>query len=65
MKYLLILLSLILISCGSDQKLRTICTCDQKKEIMKWVQSSIKDANNMADEEMEDVIKELRRTSYR
>jgi len=45
-----------------QEKLMTVCDCEQKKDVKDFIQSSIKNANNMSDEEMEDVIYELRKT---
>lgn len=51
-------------SCVNDrQRLRFVCTCDQMDEVQDFIKVTIKDANNMADEEMEDVISELKRTA--
>jgi hypothetical protein len=65
MKYAIFILTTILFSCesslsGSVQTDRYVCNCDQKRELQEFVKTSIKSANNMSDEEMEDVIKELR-----
>lgn len=54
-----------------------LCSCDNMKpsyyygteetaeKIANFVSSNMKDANNMSDEEMEDVIKELYRTAVK
>jgi hypothetical protein len=61
MKYSILILALLFISCGDNIRERTCyaCTQEQNREIASFVKSSIKDANNMSDEEMEDVIDEL------
>ena len=62
---LLILLSLISLSC-SDRKTRCY-SCDRQEslKVADFVSNNIKDSNNMSDEEMEDVISELRKTGIR
>jgi hypothetical protein len=37
-----------------------VCNCQEKKDLQEFVKNSIKNANNMSDEEMEDVVKQLR-----
>lgn len=62
-KYIKIFTLLTLISCGSPvQRLKWVCTCEQQKEVAKFVKETVGDANNMSDEEMEDVVKELKQT---
>lgn len=52
------------VSCMPDnQRLKFVCTCNQMDEVQDFMKTTIKDANNMADEEMEDVIDELRKTA--
>lgn len=46
-------------------KAETVCNCEQRDKVASFIQSSIKNANNMSDEEMEDVISELRKTAIR
>lgn len=61
MKYLFLpLISLVLLSCGSSQHSRYVCNCQEQEKLQLFVKESIKPANNMSDEEMEDVIKQLR-----
>ena len=48
-----------------DQTLVFVCSCEQQKEISKWVKESIGNANNHSDEEMEDVIYQLEKTAVR
>jgi hypothetical protein len=57
----MILLAAILVGCeNSEQRSRYVCNCQQLQELQSFVKGSIKDANNMSDEEMEDVIHQLR-----
>ena len=37
-----------------------VCNCKEKEKLEQFLSNTIKDANNMSDEEMEDVIPELR-----
>ena len=59
MRKLLLLFAIFLIGCGNKQELRRVCTCEQMEKVNSFVKESIKNANNMSDEEMEDVIAEL------
>lgn len=52
-----------LTSCGDVQRPEYVCNCQQKPLVAKFVEDHIKDANNMSDEEMEDVISQLHRTA--
>ncbi len=63
MKNLILIALLLLTACGSQQDTRFICNCEQKKEVQRFIEAHIKDANNMSDEEMEDVIVQLQRTA--
>lgn len=68
MKKLLILLAIIglLASCETKtQKIIYACTCEQQQKVSDNIKSSIKSANNMSDEEMEDVIIQLEKTFVR
>ena len=47
-------------SCGSKQASRFVCNCEQQKQLQSFVKESLKPANNMSGEEMEDVIHQLR-----
>lgn len=44
-------------------KAEVVCNCEQREKVAEFIKSSIKNANNMSDEEMEDVIRELRHTA--
>jgi|JI9StandDraft_1071089.scaffolds.fasta_scaffold105242_3 folate-dependent phosphoribosylglycinamide formyltransferase PurN len=59
-------LALTLSSCGDDPK-RKCYSCDeaQKKSVQEFITTNTKSANNMSDEEMEDVISELRETAIK
>ena len=67
MKKLIIILisSALFTSCdnGKRKNYISVCSCAEKEKANQFVQTSIKNANNMADEEMEDVIRQLQHTS--
>jgi len=63
MKYIIFLL--ILSSCGYREGQVRVCNCEQQEKVLSFVQNSIKNANNMSDEEMEDVVSQLERTGVR
>ena len=64
-KISLILTLIFLISC-SDKKIRCyVCDADEKTKVSEFVSKNMKGANNMSDEEMEDVIKQLEETGIR
>lgn len=48
----------------SYQKNLYVCDCEQKDKLETYLRESIADANNMSDEEMEDVIHQLRVDGY-
>jgi hypothetical protein len=69
-KTILLLVILFNFSCdapsGSEStRLEYVCDCNQIEKVSQFIQSSIKSANNMSDEEMEDVIKELHKTAVK
>jgi hypothetical protein len=55
-----LLLAVVLSGCGSKQRSRYVCNCEEQKQLQTFVKESIKPANNMSDEEMEDVVHQLR-----
>lgn len=57
----LIIFSIILFSCNNESRLidTYVCNCKEQKELQLFIKQSIKNANNMSDEEMEDVIQKL------
>lgn len=57
----LLLLSLFLVACGPrvTKYNNVVCTCAQMAKVQEFVSLNVKAANNMSDEEMEDVIYEL------
>ena len=59
MKKLIISLSIFALSCGAEQS-RYVCNCEQQKALQSFVANGIRAGNNMSDEEMEDVIYQLR-----
>ena len=67
MKNLLILCLLFLLASCADtsQSNVTVCNCQQKEKVANLIHSSIKNANNYSDEEMEDVISQLEQTYRR
>jgi hypothetical protein len=67
MKYtILILLALTVIACSEPKQRRVYaCDCNQKAKVALDIKESIKNANNMSDEEMEDVIHQLELTYVR
>lgn len=64
MKYLLLVLLLTFCSCDDPPSLYPcwVCTCQESQKVSEFITDNVKAANNMSDEEMEDVIAELRRT---
>ena len=56
-----VLLAVVLSSCEGSQETRFVCDCEQQKKLQTFVKESIKPSNNMSDEEMEDVINQLRK----
>lgn len=63
--FLYLLLVITVSSCGSSQETRFVCDCEQQKQLQTFVKESIKPSNNMSDEEMEDVINQLRKDGIR
>lgn len=67
MKKLLLLFTLM--SCEIKPKIvqrrEHVCTCEQLKMAAQFVKDGIKPSNNMSDEEMEDVIRQLEDTAIR
>ena len=57
---------LCLTSCQKPYKDKCYeCDAQQLKEVQSFISKNVKSANNMADEEMEDVIIELRETAIK
>ena len=64
MKYLPIILLLSLFSCiEKSERIYNVCSCEERNKAAEFVDQNIGPANNMSDEEMEDVIKELKKVS--
>lgn len=59
------LLCLVLFSCSDKQTLCYVCDEQQRLQVADFVSKNIKNSNNMSDEEMEDVISELRNTGIK
>ena len=53
-----LVLGTVIIGC-SGQDAKYVCTCQQQEDVQQFIERSIKPANNMSDEEMEDVIHQL------
>ncbi len=62
---LYIFLCLVLFSCSDKKTLCYVCDEQQRLQVANFVSKNIKGANNMSDEEMEDVISELRNTGIK
>jgi hypothetical protein len=64
MKTVIVSLCLVffaLLSCNQrTQKYYYVCNCEESENVEKFITENIKNANNYSDEEMEDVIHELR-----
>lgn len=56
------LLCLVLFSCSDKKTWFYVCDEQQRLQVADFVSKNIKGANNMSDEEMEDVIDELKDT---
>lgn len=56
---LLILISISVASCSDYNRMKYVCSCEQKEKIGDFVSTNVGPSNNMSDEEMEDVIREL------
>lgn len=55
-----------MISCvRQETRLVYSCSCEQQAKVASFVKESIQAANNMSDEEMEDVILQLERTGVK
>ena len=66
MKKLILLFTAIALSSCADKKIRCyVCDKQEKQKVENFVSSNIKNANNMSDEEMEDVIEELTDTAIK
>ena len=69
MKKLLLILTVaaVFTSCGGHktQKSFYVCNCEQRAKVASDIKESIKNANNMSDEEMEDVVAQLELTYVR
>jgi hypothetical protein len=65
-RLILLFLMLSLFSCKPTRytNYTTVCSCSEKEKAANFISSSIKNANNMSDEEMEDVISQLEYSAY-
>jgi hypothetical protein len=57
--------TMFIFSCGNKQEEEWVCTCQESQKVSDFISANVKSANNMSDEEMEDVIIELRRTGIK
>ena len=67
-KVLFIIVCMIVITSCTDNKVKEnvyVCDCEQQKAAAKFVSDNIQGANNMSDEEMEDVISQLEKTAVK
>ena len=65
-KILLVILIITTTSCINDRKRKCyVCDVKQKEKVAEFVSDNIQKANNMSDEEMEDVIIELNNTAIK
>lgn len=53
---IILALTIIMSGCGPIYRFLPDCGCADTKAMQVWMSQCIKDANNMSDEEMEDVI---------
>ena len=58
-------LCLVLFSCSDKQTRCYVCEQPESLQVADFLSNNIKGANNMSDEEMEDVISELRNTGIK
>ena len=68
MKYVTVFLFMAAAACNSSGPQPVVlwtCTCEQQRAAAKWVGDHMEAANNRSDEEMEDVIGQLEKTSIR
>lgn len=62
----ILLLCAFFSSCSADRHdVEWVCSCEEQKKVADFVSKNTSAANNMSDEEMEDVITELRRTGVK
>ena len=63
--FLLIIIALVFVACETryDIVFRHVCNCEQKEKVLEFISDNLEAANNKSDEEMEDVIQELRATA--
>lgn len=66
MKKISLLPLIFFLGCADIQtKTVKVCDCEEKIKVTSFIQNSVKNANNMSDEEMEDVIRQLEYTGIR
>lgn len=66
MKKILVIISSLLIMSCEGRKIRCfVCDKEDKTKISEFITANMKSANNMSDEEMEDVIIQLEKTAIK
>lgn len=60
----LLLIIISFISCDKQDS-EWVCSCEETQKVSSFITANMKNSNNMSDEEMEDVIKELRNTAIK
>jgi len=64
MKKIILAIAVVgMFGCGGREVNRQFCYCNEKDKASEWISQNIKPSNNMSDEEMEDVIRQLNRTA--
>ena len=58
-------LATLLFACHKPGREAYVCNCKQQAAVAAWLTANIGPANNLSDEEMEDVIFQLERTGVR
>ena len=53
------------LSCYDTKRRCYVCNTEEKQKISEFISNNIKPANNMSDEEMEDVIRQLEETAIK
>lgn len=58
--YIALTLAALLSACAEPSKPMHVCSCSDMEKVTSWIAGQVKAANNMSDEEMEDVLYALR-----
>ena len=63
-KLSIVIIAIAFISCTSAKNETVwVCDCEEQARSAQWVKDCLPSANNMSDEEMEDVINQLQKTA--